>query len=85
MKSRHSIRNKSLDSYKPVRALLCTLIDKDLLSERLQKNREIKMFMKLYESNGKNCAYLLALCKAIHSTNNELYQKLLTVKLENGK
>ena len=85
MRSRHSINNNALDSYKPLRELLCTLIDKDLLSQRLKNNREVKMFMKLYESNGRNCTYLLALCKAIHNINNELYNKLLTVKLENGK
>tara|TARA_Y100000593_G_C4224902_1_gene293882 strand:+ start:487 stop:738 length:252 start_codon:yes stop_codon:yes gene_type:complete len=83
MKSNKNIDN--LDGYKPIRSLLCNLIDKNLLPDTIQKTKEISMFKRLYASNGKNCTYLLALCKAIHTTNQLLYNKLLTTKVQNGK
>tara|TARA_B100000131_G_C18116427_1_gene611455 strand:- start:2763 stop:2999 length:237 start_codon:yes stop_codon:yes gene_type:complete len=74
------VKDINLNAYKPFRKKICKLIDKDLLSEKTLKQKEMNIFVKLYRSNGRNCTYLLALCKAIHKTNPKLYERLGQLK-----
>tara|TARA_B100001250_G_C19813988_1_gene797260 strand:+ start:2317 stop:2553 length:237 start_codon:yes stop_codon:yes gene_type:complete len=74
------VKDINLNTYKPFRKKVCKLIDKDILSKNTLDQKEMNIFVKLYRSNGKHCTYLLALCKAIHSTNPKLYERLEQLK-----
>ena len=71
----------NLNFYKPFKYKVCRMVDKNVLSENTLKQKEMNMFVKLYETNGKYCTYLLALCKAIHKTNPKLYERLDNLKM----
>ena len=74
-------KTEPLESYKKYRAKFCKLVDNNTI-DIYKDRKEVKMFKKLYESNGLNCPYLLALTKAIHVTNPELFSRLNRI---NGK
>jgi len=74
-------KNTALEDYNEYRHLFCKMVDNDSI-EIYKDRKEIKMFKKLYKSNGENCPYLLALTKAIHITNPELFNRLIAL---NGK
>ncbi len=73
------MKDSKLQDYKKPRYKLCTLADKGKL-EVFKDKKEVNIFIKLYKSNGGNCPYLLALTKAIHKTNPDLYNRLMSIK-----
>jgi len=74
-------KKQQLKNYQEYRHKFCKLVDNKTIN--IYKDRkEVKMFKKLYKSNGANCPYLLALTKAIHITNPELFSRLNRI---NGK
>ena len=77
----NKVKDINLNSYKSFRKKMCKMIDKNLLSEKTLKQKEMNIFVKLYRSNGRYCTYLLALCKAIHITNPNLYNRLNELKV----
>lgn len=73
------MKDNSLQNYTKERYKLCTLADEGKLKAYKQR-KEVNIFLKLYKSNGANCPYLLALVKAIHKTNPDLYTRLISIK-----
>tara|TARA_B100000131_G_scaffold323098_1_gene379812 strand:- start:2609 stop:2830 length:222 start_codon:yes stop_codon:yes gene_type:complete len=73
------MKDSSLQEYKEPRHALCKLADHGKLN-KYKERKEVNIFLKLYKSNGADCPYLLALTKAIHTTNPDLYNKLLMIK-----
>ena len=74
-------KDSKLEDYTKHRHHFCKLIDTGVMDVYKDK-KEVKMFTKLYKSNGLNCPYLLALTKAIHQTNPDLFNRLIGL---NGK
>ena len=74
-------KKQPLEDYKTYRHTFCKLVDNKAI-DVYKHRKEVKMFKKLYKSNGANCPYLLALTKAIHITNPELFSRLTRI---NGK